>query len=278
MNQIINQIIEQTKLSRQQAWWLLEFVTGKNRAQLQFSDTQLTPQEQEKLATYIQEISVHHKPLAYILGWVPFLDLKLIVTPPTLIPRPETEFWVEQLIAMIKNSGIEKLTILDIGTGSGCIALSLAHALPQSQVYAVDIAQSALALAQKNALQNNISNVTFIQSDLFSNLPTNLQFDLIVSNPPYIDPAAKLDASVLDWEDHDALFASNHGLQIIEQIMMQTKNHLKRNDAIDYQLIMEIDVSQGEVVKKLGIDCGFSHVEIHKDQFDRDRTVWIKVT
>ncbi|MBV8661208.1 MAG: peptide chain release factor N(5)-glutamine methyltransferase [Candidatus Dependentiae bacterium] len=276
MLKIINQIVAKTNLLPHEAWWLLEFITGKNRAELQFLDVQLTPQEEEKLATYIQQISIDHKPLAYILGWVPFLDLTLNVTPPTLIPRPETEFWVEQLIAMIKKSGIENLTILDIGTGSGCIALSLAQAFPKSQIYAVDIAETAIALAQKNAKQNNISNVIFLQSNLFNELPAHLQFDIIVSNPPYIDPAAHLQASVLDWEDHGALFAMNHGLSIIEQIMMQAKSHLTKNNTLDYQLIMEIDVSQGDIIKQLGKDCGFNHVEIQKDQFNRDRTAWIK--
>jgi release factor glutamine methyltransferase len=294
MLKTVNHIVEQTSLSTQQAWWLLEFVTDKSRAQLQFpcqplrppklcakdgkpcaqADEQLTSEQQQNLDNYIEQIAVHHKPLAYILGWVPFLDLKLFVTPPTLIPRPETESWVYELITMIKLSGKDDLIILDIGTGSGCIALSLAQAFPTAQVYAIDIAQSALDLAVKNAAANNITNITFIQSNLFTSLPTDLKFDLIVSNPPYIDPAAQLEKSVLNWEDHGALFAHNQGMQIIEQIVTQAKNHLKENAALPYQLVMEIDVSQGIIVKKLLGQHGFKKVEIRKDQFDRDRTVW----
>ena len=284
MNKIINQIIQSTNLSLQQAWWLLEFVTDKTRTELQYSSVELSHAQQAQLDEYIKQINVHHKPLAYILGWVPFLDLKLLVQPPTLIPRPETESWVDELIILlrqgfrghVKKSNHEKLTILDIGTGSGCIALSLAQSFPQSQVYALDIAHSALELAQKNAELNQISNITFLQSDLFSNLPADIKFDLIVSNPPYIDSAVQLDQSVAGWEDHGALFAPNHGLQIIEQIIQQAKKHLKENNGLDYQLVMEIDVSQGDIVKKLLHDYNFKNIEIIKDQFDRDRTVWAK--
>ena len=274
MLKTVNHIVEQTSLSMQQAWWLLEFVTNKSRAQLQFTSDQLTSEQQQNLDDCIEQITVHHKPLAYILGWVPFLDLKLFVTPPTLIPRPETEAWVYDMITMIKLSGKDDLIILDIGTGSGCIALSLAQAFPAAQIYAIDIAQSALDLAAQNATANNITNITFIQSNLFASLSADLKFDLIVSNPPYIDPAAQLEKSVLHWEDHGALFADNQGMQIIEQIATQAKNHLKKNNELAYQLVMEIDVSQGIIVKKLLEQHGFTTIEIRKDQFDRDRTVW----
>lgn len=274
MYQTINTIIQSTNLSTQQAYWLLEFVTEKSRSQLQFISATLSAEQQQQLDIYIQQIAVEHKPLAYILGWVPFLDLKLLITPPTLIPRPETESWVNELISTIKNNTAERLAILDIGTGSGCIALSLAQAFPTAQVYGVDISNSAIALAQKNAALNNISNISFLQSDLFSNLPQDLKFDLIVSNPPYIDPAVQLDVSVLNWEDHGALFAKNQGMHIIEQIAHQAKNYLKKNTELNYQLVMEIDASQGDIVTNLLENSGFTTVDIYKDQFDRDRTVW----
>lgn len=276
MLHIIKKIKQTTNLSEQQAWWLLECITNKSRAQLQFATAQLTPEQQQKLDNHIKEIAIEHKPLAYILGWVPFLDLKLLVTPPTLIPRSETESWVHELISVIRRSKVESLTILDIGTGSGCIALSLAQAFPTSQIYAVDIALSAIELAQKNAVLNNITNITFVQSDLFRNLPIDLKFDLIVSNPPYIDPAATLEACVLGWEDHGALFAKNHGLHIIQEIAAQAQNHVKKNNELQYQLVMEIDASQGDIVKNLLEDYNFNLIEIRKDQFDRDRTVWAK--
>jgi release factor glutamine methyltransferase len=167
MQSIINTITQKTDLTIQQAWWLLEFVTSKQRIELQFSSKKLTTEEQASLNIYIEEIAIQKKPLAYILGWVPFLDLKLMVMPPTLIPRLETENWVYTLIESIKKNKFDQLTILDIGTGSGCIALSLAHAFPSALVYGIDISESALTLAQKNAQYNNITNVQFLYSNLF---------------------------------------------------------------------------------------------------------------
>ncbi len=276
MRTIINLMTTQTDLTEQQAWWLLEYVTKKNRSQLQFSCEKLTEQQQADLEKYIHQLSYEHKPLAYILGWVPFLDLELNVSPPTLIPRPETEFWVFHLIEELKNKSPKNLTILDIGTGSGCIALSLAQAFPQAQIYAIDIAQTALDLAQENAQRNNITNVTFLPSNLFANLPKNLQFDLIVSNPPYIDPAVSLEKNVLNWEDHGALFAPNKGLHIIEHIIAQTPAYLKKNNELDYQLVMEIDASQAAPIHELTAKYTCSNVIIKQDQFDRDRTAYIK--
>lgn len=276
MLKTIKHIVESTDFTTQQAWWLLEFITNKNRSQLQFSSEAITAAQQEQLDECINQIAVHHKPLAYILGWVPFLDLELTVTPPTLIPRPETEMWVNELISMIQRDTNKPLTILDIGTGSGCIALSLAQALPTAQIYAVDIAPCALELAQKNSISNKISNVTFLESNLFNNLPADFTFDLIVSNPPYINPTAQLDTSVLAWEDHKALFANNEGLQIIEQIAEQAHKHLKKNADLTYQLVMEIDSSQGDVIKNILEKYAFNKVKVEKDQFKRYRTVWAK--
>ncbi|MBP6870126.1 peptide chain release factor N(5)-glutamine methyltransferase [Candidatus Babeliales bacterium] len=270
-------ISEQTNLPENQSWWLLESITQKSRAALIATDYELLELEEKQLDEAIHEIAVKSKPLAYILGWVPFLDLEILVKTPILIPRPETEEWVHQVITMM-NKQAEKeqdqFTILDIGSGSGCIALSLAQAFPLAQIYGVDINPQALELARTNAIKNDIKNVTFIESDLFTKIPLNLKFDLIVSNPPYIDPAVKLDASVTSWEDHGALFANNAGLSIIEQIITQAPNHLKKNNELEYQLVIEIDSTQGQIVEELYSSSKFKTIKIRKDQFDRDRTVW----
>lgn len=276
MKIIINQILQQTDLSQQECWWLLEHITKKTRTNLITSNYQLTKIEQTQLNELINLIATHHKPLAYILGFVPFLDLELLVQTPILIPRPETESWVAGLIDSIKISNQNKLTILDIGTGSGCIALSLAQALPTAKVYAVDINPAALELAQKNGKKNRIENVIFIKSDLFTHLPHDIKFDLIVSNPPYIDPAVQLEPSVTTWEDHGALFADNHGISVIKKIIDQAKKHLKQNNELTYQLVIEIDVTQSAMTKNLCLQSGFEKIEVRKDQFDRDRTLWAK--
>jgi len=276
MKKTISLITSKTNLSDQQAWWLLEFITNKNRVMLMTSNYQLSTPEQEHLEKLINELSIDHKPLAYILGFVPFLDLELFVKPPTLIPRPETEDWVYQVIEMIKKSKVENIKILDIGTGSGCIGLSLAQAFPHAQIYATDICLQALELAKDNAQKNNLTNVVFLESDLLNEIPTDLRFDLILSNPPYINPTAKLEASVSKWEDHGALFAKNKGLSIIEQICEQAPKYLKKNNELEFQLVIEIDMTQGQIIKNLLENNIFKKVAIKKDQFDRDRTIWAR--
>ncbi len=277
MHKIIKQVSEKTNIPEHLAWSLLSFITNKDRAYLQFFDVTLTSQEEQQLAMYIEQMTVHHKPLAYIIGWVPFLDLHLKIKAPTLIPRPETEYWVNKVISWMKNKKAFDITILDIGTGSGCIALSLAHAFPQATVYGVDIAQTAIMLAQENAKNNTIENAYFLQSDLFEQIPADVKFDLIISNPPYINPAVQLERSVQDWEDHGALFAHHDGLYIIKKIIQNAAHYLKKNETLDYQLIIEIDEDQGDALQTLvANNKDFMDIVVQQDQFHRDRTIWIK--
>lgn len=275
MMQIIKTITSKTNLSLQEAWWLIQAATQQSKEHLICNNYALTEKETQLIESWIQEIQEHHKPLAYILGWQPFLDLKISLQPPTLIPRPETEEWVEATIKMLRQANLNKLTILDIGTGSGCIALALAQALPDSHVYAIDISEHALSLAQKNALQNKITNVTFIKSDLFAAIPTDLKFDLIVSNPPYIPRKAVLQPSVLNWEDHHALFANRQGIDIIEQIIKNSQAWLQSN-SLPFQLILEIDETHTNLVQKILQTYNFSAIYIKKDAFNKPRTVWVK--
>lgn len=274
MNQVIKQITQATSLSTQQAWWLLEFVTNKSQTWLMTNKYDLSSTQQDALDNHIYEIGTLHKPLAYILGFVPFLDLEIMVKSPILIPRPETENWVDQLIVMLQASTTQDFTILDIGTGTGCIALSLAKAFPAAKVYAVDINPQALELAKNNAIKNNICNIIFIESDLFKAVPDDLIFDLIVSNPPYINPSAQLDPSVANWEDHGALFADHEGMNIIDQICKQAPSRLAKKNNLKFQLVLEIDTTQGAILEKLLQQSGFQETIIQKDQFDRDRTAW----
>ena len=274
MNNIINQILQKTKLSSQEAWWLLEHITQQPKPALMTSDRKLTVEESNHLHNALQDLH-NNKPLSYIIGFVPFLNTKITVKPPTLIPRPETEEWTSDVISMLRNANCTTPTILDIGTGSGCIAIALAKQFPQATIYAIDIKQSALQLAQHNAQINNISNITFIESNLFQNLPDNLQFDLIVSNPPYIPNNTPLDNQVAQWEDHDALFADNNGLTIIENIAQQTPQFLKKNN-LPFQLIIEIDNSHSlQAVNKLK-QLDYTTIHLKHDLFNQPRTIWAK--
>ena len=273
MNQVIDNIVFRTNLSRSEAWWLLESITNLSKEQLLTKKNALTEQEIIKIDTAIKKISLESIPLAYLIGHVPFGEITVEVQAPILIPRPETEEWVYALIEKLETHTDKIQSILDLGTGSGCIALALAHAFPQAQVVASDINPKALALAQHNARKNNIKNITFIESDLFKNIPQK-SFDLIVSNPPYIAPRYKktLSDSVINWEDHGALFAAEEGLELIEKIIQQLPNYLS-DKKIPIQFAIECDPEQIEKIKAL---CSAHNLSSSAavDAFSNQRLVW----
>lgn len=267
-------------LCEQYSWWMLEAITGKNKTQL-LADTHitLTAHQQEKLTSWLHKMVHEHVPIQYLLGSVPFNNCEILVEPPILIPRPETEEWCFNLIEQLKKSSIKNLTILDLCSGTGCIAIALAKAFPHAQIYAVDINPHAVALGKKNALHNRCKNITFIESDLFTHIPEHMRFDLIVGNPPYIDPATQktMDSSVTKWEDPRALFADNQGLAIIAQIIEQAPDWLTRNNTLAQaripQLMLEIDATQKNATTALMHKNGYSEVVVYKDLEGKDRVI-----
>ena len=263
--------------STQPARWLLQWVTHSSSGDL-FLKTELTDKEWSLLSTALEDHVENHKPLAYIIGDVHFLGLNLLIRPPILIPRPETEYGCALLVEKLKTVDNTKITILDMCTGSGCIALSLAYALPDATVYAIDNAHHAVQLAQENANRLGLS-LHILSSDLFSALPQDVRFDLIVSNPPYIslEEFSLLDKSVRNWEDHDALFALDNGLDLIKKIVFQSRSWLKTNqEFIDKkipQLALEIGYNQGIVVQDIFSKAGFVQVTLHNDESGKNRFV-----
>jgi release factor glutamine methyltransferase len=173
--------------------------------------------------------------------------------------------------------------VLDLCAGSGCIAIALAKAFPNADVYAVDISDDAISMIKKNSEHNAVTNVTAIRSDLFADislanrvLPV-VKFDLIVTNPPYIAPEewSSLDRSVTEWEDKRALVAGHHGLEIIEKIVAQTQQWIMPNPVLRKekiaQLRIEIGYEQGDAVRKLLVAAGYVNIRIEKDLEGKDR-------
>lgn len=274
---LVKKIQQETNLHEHEVWWLLEALTDKNKAFLvQQPATFLSQQEQEQLAKWCDQITTKHMPLAYILETVPFLDLSLQVQPPILIPRPETEEWVHKLIQILLPHASNISSILDIGTGSGCIAISLAKHFPHAHILAIDIDQAALQLAAKNAASNNVFNITFMNSDVYEKL-TNKVFDLIVANPPYIDQKYKTSMmpQVMLWENHQALFAAEQGLHLLQKIIKDAHLHVSDQPTLPYQLVLEHDHDQKDAVHNIADEANFM-CTTQKDSFGNFRTSWCK--
>lgn len=202
------------------------------------------------------------KPLAYVVGNQPFWSLNFLVNEHTLIPRPDTEHLVEQALnlgdelAQNKQSNVE---VLDLGTGSGVIAICLKHERPNWQVTATDYSAEALTVAKENSSRNN-TNVTFLQGSWFDVLDENKQFDMIVSNPPYIAPNDEHLADLTD-EPITALVAENNGMADIENIVSGAKQHLQDNA----WLLIEHGYNQGQLVRDCFLEHGFNDVSTVND-------------
>ena len=206
------------------------------------------------------------EPIAYLLGQQSFWSLDLEVAPCTLIPRSDTEKLVE--VALSKLDRNETHRILDLGTGTGAIALSLAAELPSAHVVGVDLVDDAVALARRNAQRNHINNVIFQQSSWFDSLAVGESFNLIVSNPPYIDPEDKhLSQGDVRFEPRSALVAENHGMADIEYIIRVAPKFLRQNA----YLMFEHGYDQAAAVRQCLIAAGFVAVESFQDLGGNDR-------
>tara|TARA_R110002073_G_scaffold336257_2_gene531266 strand:- start:4802 stop:5671 length:870 start_codon:yes stop_codon:yes gene_type:complete len=218
-----------------------------------------------------------YEPIQYIVGDTEFYGLLFKVNSSVLIPRPETEELVSWIIDCHSEQSEEsKLKILDIGTGSGCIAISLAKNLPNAKVYALDISEEALKIAKLNATNNDV-DVAFVEADVLNSMDwnlvfKNLKFDIIVSNPPYVRELEKetMSANVLNHEPHLALFVKdNDALLFYRNITDASQEILKSNG----QLYFEINENLGERTKELLVNNDFNSIELKKDIFDKDRMI-----
>lgn len=214
-----------------------------------------------------------NEPLQYIIGFTEFYGLKFKVNKDVLIPRPETEELVDLIIEDNKNK--QNIKILDIGTGSGCIAISLSKNFANSKITAIDISEKALKISESNALENNVKLTTFKLDVLNTqNLEKHLSqtFDVIVSNPPYVTNSEKklIEKNVLDYEPELALFVEdNNPLVFYKSILEFASKHLLKKG----KLYFEINEKFGNEVKKIMTSFGFNDVSIVKDINGRDRIV-----
>lgn len=268
--------------------WLLYVLQKSPSFLITDGDYQLTESEQTQFEAGIAQMQ-SGTPLAYLTGKQAFWSLEFEVNEHTLIPRPDTEVLVERVLGWIDNHAQTDDTnnspqrLLDLGTGSGCIAISLAHELQalapsRWQVTAIDYSKPALEVAKRNAVLNDVTNIEFKQSDWFSVLNSSENsertadkpvFDVIVSNPPYIvDNDKHLDK--LKAEPLSALVAPDNGLGDIKQIAEQARDYLVSGGL----LAIEHGYDQGELVRQIFTDFGFTQVETLQDYGGNDRVTW----
>ncbi len=264
--------------ARLDAELLLGAALGLTRMQLYTSfDKPLAPEERDPFKELLRRRAAG-EPVAYITGTKEFFSLAFQVTPDVLIPRPDTECLVEAALAEVKRRRAaadpaetpEPLRILDVGTGSGCIALALAKRLPQAALVAWDVSEAALAIARANAARLGITTVSFERRDALDAAAWDTApFDLIVSNPPYVAESerAALPVSVVRYEPGTALFAANDGLHFYETFARCAPGLLRPGG----MLLVEIGATQGAPVRALFEAAGLAQVAVTKDYAKLDR-------
>jgi release factor glutamine methyltransferase len=240
---------------------LLLHVIGRNRAWLMAHGDDELPNEEAARFSRLVERRCGGEPIQYIAGEQEFYGLPFRVTPDVLIPRPETEHVVEKVLALAAD--FSDLRILDVGTGSGTIAIAIAHQLPRAQITALDISTAALDVARGNAERNGVAGrVRFVESDLLAGV-TLEKFKVVVSNPPYV-PTTDRESLSVEVREHEpglALFAGEDGLDVYRRLIPAAFEVL---DAGGY-LLMEIGFGQSQAIEELMTRAGFDQIEFVPD-------------
>jgi len=257
---------------------LLGLVLGLKRVDLYVSFERLVSQDElTQFREFVRRRS-QREPLQYILGETEFMGLPFRVNRSVLIPRPETEILVEKVLELSKLMKCEKTVIVDIGTGSGCIPVSLAGQLQDAVFYATDISQEALTLAKENSVLNQVeSRIEFMQADVFSPWPEILpqKIQILISNPPYIakNEMEGLQPEVRDFEPRHALTDENNGLRFYERII----DLVSKKEAFNAEYVfLEMSGSQPDKIVQLARNAGFSEIGVSNDLNDIPRVLKIR--
>ena len=289
MKQIISQISSQLQTAypedeaRSLAWWIMEELTGKSRTELQFGckDTAFSPIMQEKSQEIISRL-LHFEPIQYIFGHTLWCGLDLLVTPATLIPRPETAELIERINVQMVND--QMVNVLDVATGSGCIALALKKAHPSWSVTGIDISPEAIAIARENARRNEVE-VNFQVADIFSDPMTKYlnkwymvndpMVNIVVSNPPYICESEKtsMRPNVLNFEPYSALFVPDADPLKFYRRIAELFSLPFEGKGRERGLFFEINEAFGPQLSAMLDSLGYTDIQIHKDIYGKDRII-----
>lgn len=263
--------------AEREAELLLFLATGINRVALYRDNPEISSGQFQEIQALVSRRE-RHEPLQYIIGEVDFLDLKLSVGPGVLIPRPETELMAEYAIREVKSQN-PRLRILDICTGSGCIALSLAKQFPDASVFAADISEKAIEYAKRNKLKNSLHNVYFFRNSLLDAVRQHAedsQFDMVIANPPYIRSGdiRGLAQEIKDWEPVTALDGGPDGMACYRNIVPEARKILKNHGI----LMLEIGEGCSGPVRDMIVSAGYARCESIRDYAGHERIIraeWI---
>jgi release factor glutamine methyltransferase len=251
---------------------LLGHVLGWERVHVLSRTEQLVP---EGAWIRLQDLvcrRIHGEPLQYLTGEQEFYGLVFRVAPGVLIPRPETEILVEKALSLVENSRNSTMRFADIGAGSGCIAISIAHEIPSAVGWAIDISAAALRIARENAIRHKVNDrIYMLQSDLLSGFAPKECFDLVLCNPPYVAlrDSGSLPSEVRDYEPHEALFGGESGLEVYRRLLPEVFSRLVTGG----HLLLEAGAGQAEWIGQQVEKEGFSLEMIVNDLQDIPRCI-----
>jgi release factor glutamine methyltransferase len=237
---------------------------GTDRVVLYRDNPQVSRNNALQIEEYVKR-RLNREPMQYILGVTEFCGLKIKVGPGVLVPRPETELLAEEAIRIISKRDLRKpdCTILDLCTGTGCLALAIAKEFPEARVYGTDTSESAIDYSRENAELNRIENAFFLEGSLFEPIEKELRFDLILSNPPYIrhNDINQLQPEIKDYEPAEALDGGEDGLFYYRAIIPESRAYLYQGGV----LMLEIGLGQSKEIRKIAEQKGFARICLLRD-------------
>lgn len=262
-------LLQVSESPRLDAEILLSQALGQERSHLRaWPEKRLSLKQQKQFEALLQK-RLSGIPIAYLTGHREFWSREFEVNPDVLIPRPDTELLIELALELIPENTTYKL--IDLGAGSGIIGITLAAERPLAKVTATDISLKALATARRNAETHHIGNIVFAESNWFESLPAEAQFNLVISNPPYIDAAdPHLNQGDVRYEPQSALVAGRQGLGDIENIADAARKHLLRPGHI----LIEHGYDQQQQVQRIFKDLNYKHIKTYRDLSGQPRVTY----
>ena len=266
VSRLRSEVRKQLKENGHEADWIISHATGMSQSDFVMNPREVTDDEMQKINEIITRRN-SGEPLQYILGYTEFMGMTFKVNEDTLIPRQDTETLVETVVTGL---GSKKVRVLDIGTGSGCIGISIAKLCPNAEVVLLDYSDAILSVAKENAELNGV-NVEFIRCDILEEIPKG-EYDIIVSNPPYIetDVIFSLDNIVSSYEPVEALDGGFDGLMFYRRIIEEVAKEILKEDG---EVAFEIGYTQGEDVSEMLREEDFSNIKVRRDPCGNDRVV-----